>query len=164
MKWRSDEVESSYPRLVFAGAVAAFAIAAVGVFALFLGSELSGGFEAARSGAAEAGAMTLISMPFIACAVLFLGLPLGLVVEKICRRTDVRHSGTLLAFGALGVVTGLIVMRLLDSNVLIVLPAIAAALLGRAAADWLASRRFYLGGLFSLCAGGLATSLIWFAI
>ncbi|MER7015594.1 hypothetical protein ABT324_29520 [Saccharopolyspora sp. NPDC000359] len=158
------EVEVSYARLVLAGVVVAFAVAAASVFLVFLGSGLSGGIEVeAARGVVAAGVITFVALPFVACAVLVLGLPLALVAEKVCRLLEVGRWGALLAFGAFGFVAGLGVMALMNATSLIVLPAVAAAVVGRGAADWLAGRRLLLRGFALTCAAVLALSfLFWF--
>ncbi|MER5392507.1 hypothetical protein, partial [Saccharopolyspora sp. NPDC002686] len=122
--------------------------------------------DPALSRALGSAGMTLLALPFIVGVVLIVGLPLGLLVEKLCRKLNLGRLGTALTFGVLGLLVGLGPLSLLHPldpesllNPLGPLPAVISAPLGRLTADHLVRHRV----LFN-CATLICTALALLSI
>ncbi|GAA2808884.1 hypothetical protein GCM10010470_50170 [Saccharopolyspora taberi] len=145
---------------MFAGGVAAFAIAAAALYAelLVLHAE-----SLTLPKIAEYGLNVLAMLPFVA-AVVVLGTPVALVVDRLCDRLELGPRGTLLGFAVLGVFSGLAMWGLFGQTVLFAVPAMLAPPFARVVAWPLARHRRLLVGTALVCIGLVATTVVMWVI
>ncbi|MGJ7905288.1 hypothetical protein ACOQFL_02265 [Actinopolyspora sp. H202] len=146
------------PRKVLAGTAVALLVVPTVFFVLGMASSGNSGWNAV-TGETLRGTLRITRASGL--MVLFPGLPLALLTERLCARA--RLPLTLLAFAFAGVVAGLIASLVLTSGgfFFVIVPfAVLSAVLGRAFATPVARRPVLCWGLVLLAAAVLAGALL----
>lgn len=156
----TDEI--SHSRIALAGVVVAFAGAAATLYAEYVVLSTAGHSGLYRRGLWESGGQVLAALPFIAFAVLTLGVPLGLIADQISRRYLGQRWASVGVFFVFGVIAGAIMCGPFGLDLVFGIPAAVAAPLARVGAHRLARSRSALALLSSACLALSCTTLaIW---
>ncbi|WP_147452910.1 hypothetical protein [Saccharopolyspora antimicrobica] len=148
--------------MVLAGVVVAFAGAATTLYVEFIILSAARHSNFSLREFWEPGRQVLAALPFVALAVLALGIPLGLIADKIARRFFGHHWASAGVFFICGITAGAIMCGIFGLDLTFGVAAAVAAPLAQAGAYRLARNRTILTSLTLICIALTCTTLaIW---